>query len=305
MVFFLMWRQYIASTIPEQYHWTYRIKRKLESEFVIGGVDWTQTLYLFTLCALILCMVLEALFPRRSLRQPLLWRWGNNFSLALVTWYTSVVASSLFVVYAAQFTNSLGFGLLPALNAGPLLSFTILLLVVQLSSYVIHIAFHKIPLLWPLHAIHHSDVEIDISTSYRHHPLEPLVSLPLMVPLVLLLGAPVEVAVTYKALEIFMAVFNHSNLRLPAWLDRILRLVLVTPDFHRLHHCSQRQFTDSNYGGVVPWFDYLFGTASNRPYAEQESMELGLEYQREPADSRLDRMILAPFTASGQDLLQR
>jgi len=110
----------------------------------------------------------------------------------------------------------------------------------------------------------------------------------------------VTAVVIYKVCTISMTVFTHSNLRLPRWLDRSLRRLIVTPDFHRLHHCAEREYTDSNYGGVLPWFDYLFGTASNRPWDEQTTMTLGLEYQREPADSRLDRMLLAPFTSIRQ-----
>jgi sterol desaturase/sphingolipid hydroxylase (fatty acid hydroxylase superfamily) len=84
-------------------------------------------------------------------------------------------------------------------------------------------------------------------------------------------------------------------LRLPERLDSVLRKFILTPDFHRLHHSSEARFTDSNYGSMVPWFDYLFGTASNRPYDEQTDMELGLEYLRQPRDSRLDRLVLIPF----------
>jgi len=272
----------------------------LDKEFVIGSADWSQLIFLATFVALAVCMLLESVFPRRPLQQPLLWRWGNNFSLALLTWYLSVVGSALVVVWAARFTSDLGLGLLPAIGAGPVLSFALLLLAVQFLNYAVHVAFHKIPLLWRLHSVHHTDVDVDVSTGYRHHPVEPLVSLPIVVPLVLLLGASVPVAVAYKIFEICMVVFTHSNLRLPAALDRVLRLVLVTPDFHRLHHCSDRRFTDSNYGGVLTWFDYLFRTASQRPYAEQETMQLGLEYLREPADTRLDRMLLTPFLGVGR-----
>ncbi len=269
----------------------------MENDIVIGRVDWTQILYVFTFGAMAVCMALESFFPRREMQRSLLWRWTNNFSLALLTWYLMTVISALLVVYIAQLGVARGIGLLPAVGAGPVVSFIVLLLVAELANYGIHRAYHSIPLLWPIHAIHHTDVDVDVSTSYRHHPLEPFITLPVMTPLVLLLGAPVEAVMAYKVCEIGMAVFTHSNIRLPGWLDQALRPVLVTPDFHRLHHCSQREFTDSNYGGVLPWFDYLFGTASRRPYDEQESMELGLEYQREPVDSRLDHMLVAPFTA--------
>ena len=274
----------------------------MDNNFAIGSVDWTQFIYVVTLGCIALCMVLESIIPRRSMRQSILWRWTNNFSLALLTWYIGMVASTLAVFYLVPLLGAPGFGLLPALGAGPVMSFLILLVVVQFVNYLFHRAFHKFPVLWRLHSVHHADVDVDVSTTYRHHPLEQLVSLPVFVPLVLLLGAPVQVAVTYKLMEIALTLLTHSNLKLPATLDKVLRPVVVTPDFHRLHHCADPRYTNSNYGGLVPWFDYLFGTASNRAYADQETMELGLEYRREQTDSRLDRMVLAPFTASEQSL---
>ena len=113
--------------------------------------------------------------------------------------------------------------------------------------------------------------------------------------LILLLGVPPAAAVSVQLFQLGMTVFTHSNVYLPQWLDRALRPFIVTPDFHRLHHCSEIRHTDSNYGQALPWFDYLFGTASKRPFGEQVDMEIGLEYLREPADSRFDRLLTLPF----------
>jgi len=176
-----------------------------------------------------------------------------------------------------------------------------LIVVSQFLSYITHVIFHRYPILWRLHEIHHSDVDIDVSTSYRHHPLEPLVFMPLITPLILLLGVSGQTALTYQSIVIAMTVFAHSNLRLPEAIERWLCKIVVTPDFHRLHHSSDKRFTNSNYGGFVPWFDYLFGTASHKPFEEHETMELGLEYHREPRDSRVDRLLLAPV-AGGRTL---
>lgn len=267
----------------------------MESELVIGASRTSDFIYLFTLSAITLVMLLEAVQPRRQLQQNILWRWINNFSLASLTWYVSTIVSTAFIFYLVSLTQMWQFGLLPYFGAGSLLSFMALLTVSQLIGYVVHVAFHKIPWLWPIHAIHHTDVDVDVSTTYRHHPLEPLISLPLAAPAILLLGVPLEVAMIHKLFEIAISVFSHSNIRLPEVLDRHLRKLILTPDFHRLHHCSEQRFTDSNYGSVVPWFDYLYGTASTRPYEEQLTMELGLEYLREPRDGRLDRLIITPF----------
>ena len=267
----------------------------MENEIVIGASRPDDVLYLFTLAAIALVMLLEAFWPRRQLQSNILWRWSNNFSLSMLTWYISSIFTAAFVLYLVGLNEVWKVGLLPFLGVGTFLSFGILLVVSEFTNYLIHLAFHKTPWLWPFHAMHHTDVDIDVSTSFRHHPLEPLISLPFAVPIVLSLGVSLEVAVAHRLFAIAAQVFSHSNIRLPEALEKRLRKVLLTPDFHRLHHCAEPRFTNSNYGTVVPWFDYLFGTASVRPFSEQTTMEIGLEYLREPRDGRLDRIIAAPF----------
>ena len=262
--------------------------------------NFNESVYLFTFFALALLMALEAIVPRRELQQGMIWRWTNNFSLSALTWYFSSMVSTAFVLAIAGFVEIQRIGLLLYLGAGTAVSFVTLLVVSQFLNYWVHVAFHKFPVLWRIHSVHHTDVDVDVSTSYRHHPLEPIVSLPLYAPVILLLGVPLEAALAYKFAEISLTLFSHSNIRLPERLDRVLRRIILTPDFHRVHHCSERRYTDSNYGSVVPWFDYMFGTASSRPFREHQTMQLGLEYLRTPVDSRLDKLIAAPFTPSGQ-----
>ena len=259
------------------------------------GAYSANLIFIFTLAVFAFFILLESLLPRRQLGQSPLWRWSNNFSLSLVTWYITVLGSAAGVVYLTSVTGEVQSGLMEHYHAGLITAFLSLLVISQFISYLMHMAFHKIPWLWPIHAVHHTDVDVDVSTSYRHHPLEPLVSLPLMIPVVLWLGVPLKVAICYKLFEVVITVFSHSNVRLPTGLDRVLRPFILTPDFHRLHHCAEARFTNSNYGSVVPWFDYLFGTASGRPYEEQATMRLGLEYLRQPRDGRLDRLIIVPF----------
>ena len=159
----------------------------------------------------------------------MLWRWSNNFSLASLTWFVSALCSAAVVVYLAKWTGDRQFGLIPYLGAGPVAGFLALLVVTQFIGYWVHVAFHKVPWLWPIHAIHHSDVDVDVSTSYRHHPLEPLLSLPLVAPAVLLLGATPEAAVGYKLFEVAVTLFSHSNVRLPEALDLQLRRLCSPP----------------------------------------------------------------------------
>ncbi len=264
----------------------------------INNLVYVATVAIFTLA-----IVLETLAPRRPATMNVVSRWANNFGLGLLTWFTSLLTGTAFVVWLASWTNLHGIGLLRQFPMGPLASFFIMLLVTQLLNYWVHRAFHRFSWLWPIHAVHHTDVDVDVSTAYRHHPLEPLVSLPLMMPVVLSLGVPVEAALAYRLFEVAATVFSHSNIRVPAPLERYLRFALLTPDFHRIHHCSQPRYTNSNYGSLVPWFDYLFGTARTRHYDEQETMELGLQYLRAPADTRLDRQLLAPLVVNREQRL--
>ena len=158
-----------------------------------------------------------------------------------------------------------------------------------------HRAFHKVPALWRIHQVHHADTEVDFSTTYRHHPFEVLIMQAATVPVIVVLAPPVTAVLAQELIRTVINVVAHGNIHVPERVNRVLLWFMVTPDFHRLHHSSDRRFTDSNYGATLPWFDYLFKTASHKPFAEQATMQLGLEYARAPEDSRVDRLLLMPF----------
>ena len=248
----------------------------------------------FTFAAISVALLWEMLMPRRQLKQSLAWRWSNNFALSLISQSIATAASAAIVIGLSNWTQVNEFGLFQRVAAPAPLVFLALLLATQLVLYLMHIAYHRYTWLWPIHAVHHTDVDVDVTTSYRHHPLEALIAVTLISPLVLLLGIPTDVAIAYSLFLVAVTLFSHSNIRMPRSLEKLLRPFIVTPEFHRLHHCSDPRFTNSNYGPVVPWFDYLFGTASTRPYEDHETMELGLEYLREPADSRVDKLLWEP-----------
>jgi sterol desaturase/sphingolipid hydroxylase (fatty acid hydroxylase superfamily) len=249
---------------------------------------------LFTIAAVTVALLWEMLLPRRELQQSLAWRWTNNVALSVISQSIATAASAAIVIGVSSWTNINEFGLFQWFDAPAPLIFIVLLVATQLVLYLMHIAYHRYAWLWPIHAVHHSDVDVDVTTSYRHHPLEDLIGVALISPLVLLLGIPTDVAIAYSLFLIAVTLFSHCNIRLPESLDRFLRLFIVTPEFHRLHHCAEPRYTNSNYGPVVPWFDFLFRTASTRAYEDHETMELGLEYLREPADSRVDRLLWEP-----------
>ena len=258
-------------------NWLFFIDQAALIAAIIAGASLTITI------------AAEMLWPRRSPSAPVAWRWGNNLGLANV----------VLILLLADWTTVHRLGLFHQFSSGFWLPLLTLFVTLQFITYLTHIAFHRIPWLWRLHAIHHSDVDVDISTNLRHHPLEPLVFMPVLLTVVTLLGVSFEVALTYQIIGIFLNTFAHTNVRLPPKLDRILNKVLVTPDFHRVHHSSERTYTNSNYGNIVPWFDYLFGTAKSRRFEEHESFELGLEYGRDGASNRVDRMLMAPLRRQG------
>ncbi len=264
--------------------------------------DSTQNIYIFSAATFAVFMLLESALPRRDEGKEVGWRWLNNFSLSAITWYVNFIAGTWLMIWLARNHDLRSFAIVPAeIGQHPLIGFLLLLLVGEFIAYVMHVTMHKVRFLWPIHAVHHADTSFDVSTGYRHHPLEPLLLLPLVAPAVILLGTTPAVAAAYRFFAVATTVFSHANVRLPEALDKALRPVFITPDYHRIHHCAEQQYTNSNYGTLVPWFDYLFGTARTRPYDEQESMEIGLEYWRDRRDLRLDQQLLMPFRKIERD----
>lgn len=260
-----------------------------------------DVLLFFVLCGSFCVIALaEMLFPRRQLQQGQTFRWLNNLGLAFVA---TLVNRGVFVLAGlstAWWASQQQFGLLPWLGTGWFASLAIVVLVLGLEDYVTHRLMHAVPLLWRVHAVHHSDTEFDLTTTYRNHPLAALILMLLRLPVIAALGAPVSVLMAYEALRIAQNFFSHSNIRLPEAVDRYLRLVLVTPDYHRIHHSSQREFTDSNFAAILPWFDYIFGSYRQRPFDSHAGMDIGLEHFRAETDTRLDNLLLMPLRVPRQ-----
>jgi sterol desaturase/sphingolipid hydroxylase (fatty acid hydroxylase superfamily) len=149
--------------------------------------------------------------------------------------------------------------------------------------------------------MHHADLDIDVSTGGRFHPIEILLSMLIKMATVGLVGIPAAAVVAFEVALNATSMFNHSNVAMPAWLDRIVRLIVVTPDMHRVHHSVLRQETDSNFGFNLPWWDRLFGTYRAEPRAGHDGMTIGLPVFRNPGELRLDRLLTQPFRAPPED----
>ena len=237
----------------------------------------------------------EIAAPRRSLtagRKP---RWPSNLGILLLDVLAVRVLVPTAAVGAALFAAGRGWGLLPLgglrLSVAAILGF----LVLDLVIYAQHVVFHKVPALWRLHRMHHADLDIDVTTGGRFHPFEILISLAVKIATVIAFGIPVVAVLAFEVVLNATSMFNHANVSMPAALDRALRLFLVTPDMHRVHHSILRRETDSNFGFNLPWWDRLFRTYRAMPEAGHEQMTIGLPIFRDRQELRIDRLLTQPF----------
>ena len=246
----------------------------------------------------LLFLTIEYLQPRIVHSEIFFFRWTNNLILSVLGFYISAVLTPYIFLYLGAVQELTPSIILTLINAEFIYAFALLFVLMELASYLQHRAFHHFRILWKFHAVHHTDTEIDATTTHRHHPLEVIFSAVVLGCLYLFLQSPPEVFISYSLLRIAVSIFSHSNVRLPKKLDQVLRLIVITPDFHRMHHASNPRYTDSNYGSITPWLDHLFGTSTRIPYEAQVSLETGLEYLREQKDSRLDNLLLLPWLNS-------
>ena len=161
--------------------------------------------------------------------------------------------------------------------------------------YTQHVVLHHVPVLWRLHRMHHADIDIDVTTGVRFHPLEILLSLAIKMAAVVALGVPVAGVLIFEVLLNATSMFNHSNVALPSRLDRLARWIVVTPQMHQVHHSIERQETDSNFGFNLPWWDRLFGTYRDKPKAGEQNMIIGLPIFRDVSELRIVRLLTQPF----------
>jgi sterol desaturase/sphingolipid hydroxylase (fatty acid hydroxylase superfamily) len=237
----------------------------------------------------------EALAPRRERKLARGTRWPGNIGLVVLDTILVRLVLPTAAVGLALLAEARGWGLMHALGLPPWASIPLAVVALDLAIYLQHVLFHAVPVLWRLHRVHHADLEIDVTTGARFHPFEILLSLAIKLAVVAVLGAPATAVLVFEILLNATSMFNHSNARLPPWLDRAVRRVVVTPDMHRVHHSIVARETNSNFGFNLPWWDRLFGTYRDQPAAGHEAMTIGIAQFRDPAEQRLDRMLMQPF----------
>jgi len=263
----------------------------LENELVI------RLSFFFGVFALV--AIWEIVLPRRKLTVSKARRWVSNLGLVVIN---SVVLRLLFpaaAVGASFYAQQQGWGLFNLIDLPNLLEIIVCVVLLDLVIYLQHVMVHHVPLLWRLHRVHHADLDYDLTTGSRFHTLEIIFSMLVKIITVFLLGPPVVAVIIFEVVLNAMAMFNHGNAYLSLKVDRWLRLILVTPDMHRVHHSVVPKYTHSNFGFSLPWWDRLFGTYRAQPPEPHTEMTIGLPDYRHPQQvSRLDGMLMIPFKSA-------
>ncbi len=244
---------------------------------------------------LVIMGTVETLWPRRVLDAPKKQRWFTNISVSVLSSLIARVLAPVAPVAAAIYCVENGVGLLNFLPIQPWLAFLTSVLFLDMLIYWQHVLFHKIPSLWLIHRMHHADTNIDASTGIRFHPIEIGMSIFIKLAAILILGPPPEAVITFEVLLNGCALFNHANVKLPLKLDKGLRLLMVTPDMHRVHHSTDMREANMNYGFNFPWWDRIFNTYKSQPDKGHTDMQIGLKIFRDSKFSNLGRMLTIPF----------
>lgn len=244
-------------------------------------------------------VILQSLFPRKATVAMAPVRWRTNGLLVVIDSVLVRLLGPLAAVGVAAWADRHGIGLLALIEAPLWLEMVVAVIVLDLAIYAQHVATHYIPMLWRFHQVHHADRDIDATTGVRFHPAEIVVSMLYKGVVVLLLGPAVVAVILFEALLNGSAIFNHANVALPRWLDQVLRLVVVTPDTHRVHHSVHGAEANRNFGFFLSVWDRLFGTYQAQPRDGHAAMVIGLPAPASVrAGARPDTLgwsLLAPF----------
>lgn len=263
------------------------------SEFLLAHEPQVRLFFLFSILATMAAWEVAA--PRRRQEIPRFLRWTNNFGVVVVDTILVRLTFPVVAVGMALLADERGWGLLNIFALPGWLAFLVSLLLLDLAIYLQHVMFHAVPALWRVHRMHHADLAFDVTTGLRFHPIEILLSMALKLAIVVALGPPAVAVLVFEVLLNGTALFNHSNIRIPLGIDRILRLIVVTPDMHRVHHSIHPSETNSNFGFNLPWWDRMLGTYRAQPKEGHEGMTIGIEQFRSPRDLWLDQMLIQPL----------
>lgn len=269
-------------------------------EFILGNEPIIRLSFFFGILAVM--AVWEILAPRRALTVSKSLRWGSNLGIVVLN---TVILRLLFPAAAvglALFAREQGWGIFNYVEVSYWLAVVVSVIALDFVIYLQHVMVHAVPLFWRLHRMHHADLDFDLTTGARFHPLEIILSMLIKFATIIVLGPPIVAVIIFEVVLNATAMFNHGNVRLPLGLDRVLRLFVVTPDMHRVHHSVEDDEANSNFGFNLPWWDRLFGTYRDQPRAGHEGMTIGIHKFREPKQvSWLHGMLVLPFKGKVSD----
>ena len=237
----------------------------------------------------------EVAAPRRALSQSKAVRWYANLGIVALNNVAVRLVFPLAAMGMAALAEARGWGLLNTFERPFAAAVVVSVVTLDLAIYLQHVMVHAVPVLWRLHRMHHADLDIDVTTGARFHPLEIILSMAIKMAVVAGLGPPAVAVLVFEVLLNVTSMFNHANVRLPLALDRVLRWFVVTPDMHRVHHSVIADETNSNFGFNLPWWDRLLGTYRDQPAAGHDDMTIGIEQFRDASALHLHRMLVQPF----------
>jgi sterol desaturase/sphingolipid hydroxylase (fatty acid hydroxylase superfamily) len=237
----------------------------------------------------------ELAMPRRTLRTSKATRWLANLSVTVVNSLLVRLVLPILAIEMAFISAARGWGIFHIFRIPDLLAGILSIILLDLMIYLQHVVFHRFLPLWKLHMMHHTDIDLDVTTGARFHPFEILLSMGIKIGAVAALGAPVWSVLVFEILLNATSMFNHSNVFIPVGTDNVLRLFVVTPDMHRVHHSVMIKETNSNYGFNFPWWDRLFKTYRAQPIRGHTTMNIGLANFRDPKSLTLGWLLAIPF----------
>ena len=249
-------------------------------------------------CVFVVMAIIEHLAPRRKLHVNKQKRWFTNFGLVIVDTITLRLIMPFAAIAVASISVEKGWGIFAFTPLPVWLEIIFAIILLDLLIYAQHVASHKIPLLWRVHKVHHVDRDLDVTSGFRFHPIEIILSMLFKFLCIIALGAPVIAIFLFEVILNASAMFNHSNIKLAISVDSKLRNVIMTPDAHRVHHSAIQQETDTNYGFFLSCWDKLFNTYHAQPKLGHDKMTIGLgEHQTEQPSSLLWCLAL-PFQSN-------
>lgn len=238
----------------------------------------------------------ELIAPRRALTVSKMVRWVNNLGLVFFNSFIVLLVFPVAAIGVAAIAQDNNWGLFNNIEISVGLAAILSVVIMDFVIYLQHVMVHAIPVLWRLHRVHHADLDFDVTTGARFHTLEIILSMGIKFATIVLLGPPVFAVIIFEVILNATAMFNHGNIRLPKSIDRILRLLVVTPDMHRVHHSIEDDETNSNFGFNLPWWDRLFGTYRDQPRGGHKAMTIGIHKFKDPKlVSWITGMLILPF----------